>query len=124
MQYSMLIIFLCLGPYCVINWWVRIKFVVDGYKCTGSYKKKNEQYKRRWSLLRRVALFPLFSSDSTPKFIFLGAMNYCHFFLTIITICGYITSELCEINGINWQLGVIVICCLCLFQTIVIAGQW
>ena len=117
---SVLVIGLCLCVYWPFNWWIRLLFVTDGYKHPGSYKRKNEDYKRRWSFMERIVLLPLFSRDSTRSFRFLGVINYCHLLLTVFTISGFILCEIAGITMIPWQKGFISVGIVCIIQLFVI----
>ena len=115
-----LVIFLCFGSYYSFNWWLRLRFIVDGYTIAGSYKKKHKEYQKRWSLPKQIALLPLFCPESTIKYHFLGVINYCHFLISVFTICGLFLHELIGRNMICWQYGMVGICIACVFQIILI----
>lgn len=117
---TILVISLCFITYCVFNWWLRLRFVVDGYKSAGSYKKKSGEYIKRWSFPKRLVLFPLFCTDSTMKYRVLGVINYFHFLITVFTICGFIFSEWFGKKMICWQHGMLGICIVCVFQIVMI----
>ncbi len=93
---------------------------MDGYKSAGSYKKKRGEYLKRWSLPERIALFPLFCPESSLKFRVLGAISYCHFLMTVFTVCGFILREMLGKSVIDWQYGLLGICIVCIFQMIMI----
>ncbi len=120
---TILVVFFCISSYFSFNWWLRLRFIVDGFKHTGSYKRKREEYKKRWSLPRRMALLPLFCTDSTIKYRVLGVTNYCHFLITVFTICGFILYEFMGRSMIRWQEGMYGICIACVLQYIMICSQ-
>lgn len=95
--------------YLVINWWIRMRFIVDGYKLGGSFTKRNNSYKRKWNWLQRLALIPLIGSDSNNKFHNIAYLNYIHFIATVYTLGGHILKEYYGINAINWINGTIAI---------------
>ena len=99
---AFLLVVCCLAVYCIANWLIRTGFIVDGYHCSGSYNKKKEEYRSTWSLLQRMALFPLFSSKSSKKYVILGILNYCHFLITVSAIIGFLLYECRGIGSSNW----------------------
>ena len=117
---SFFILSLCVLPYCFIHWWIRLRFIVDGYRVSGSYMKKNKKYKNEWSWLQRVVLLPFFSPQSTFKFRFVAAINYLHLLTILYTISGYILFEYYENNMLRWEKGLICGCIMTLVQLIIV----
>ena len=118
--FSVLIIIVCLLPYVFFHWWLRKRFVVDGYTCSGSYKQKHSKYKKQWSPLQRGLLIPLFSAKSTRKYHALGGLSYCHFLITVITIAGFLLCEQSGYGEIHWQIGLCGIGVICVVQMFLI----
>ena len=50
------------GSNLFTGFWMRVKFVVDGFR-KGSHSKINKAYKELWSPMQRFFLVPLFSKE-------------------------------------------------------------
>lgn len=117
---SFFVFSLCVLPYYFIHWWIRLRFIVDGYRVSGSYMKKNKKYRNEWSWLQRVVLLPFFSHQSTRRFGLVAVINYLHFITILFTIIGYIRYEHIENNMLSWEKGLICGCIMMLVQLIIV----
>lgn len=73
------------------------RYIVLGFKRSGTWAKKKKWYKSNWTFLQRVFLVPLFSrEDSTNQYFLLGIINYIH-----LIACIYVTYSLYK-NGADY----------------------
>ena len=105
--YSVLLGLLLFLPVLGYNWWMRRRFVVEGFQQPGTYMKKIRAYKERWNYLQQVLLVPMFSSYSDRKYKSLAVVNYLHFLVAVHAMCGHILEEYYAIN-IVWGGGMAV----------------
>ena len=118
-----LVVGLCLIPYAVFRWWIGMRFVADGFRCSGSYPKKKQRYKERWSLLRRALLIPLFSAESRPRYRVLGGLSHAQLLLTALTLCAFFLCEYRGCGAFRWQSGFYGIGALCAAQLALLCAK-
>ncbi len=117
---SILIIALCFCTYVFFSWWMRKRYIIDGYKHSGSYKTKNSAYKKNWNCWQRLLLIPFFNSKRKRKYNLLVGLSYFHFFLTIIIIVEHVFREYLGRNGLHWHIGFVLTLLICIIQWIII----
>ena len=117
---TLFVIIYLLFSFCVFNWWIRARFIAEGFIHSGSWMRLKKAYKERWSLLKRLVLIPLFSHDSTEKYHILGVLNYCQLFLTFFCICVQIFFRMNKGYETFLSRGLIVQGIIVLIQYIVI----
>ena len=81
--YNILFIVLCICSFWGFHWWIKMRFIAEGFQVSGSYNKKKRLYLTKWNPLQRILLIPLFSTQSNRKYI---NLSYCMIAITIIAI--------------------------------------
>ena len=90
------LLFLC--SYLVMHLWIRVKFIAEGYRASGSYPKKRTKYRAEWSPLERLFLKPLFSARSTGRYRALAVVNTVHLFMIVLWSVFFVLSEALQLD--------------------------
>lgn len=116
--YNILFIVLCICSFWGFHWWIKMRFIAEGFQVSGSYNKKKRLYLTKWNPLQRILLIPLFSTQSNRKYRVLAVLNYCHLFLAIFTIVVLVFQEYFSINILNLSYCMIAITIIAIAQMV------
>ena len=120
-QYASLLLFIgFLSCYWFYNWWIRMRFIVDGYIHSGSFFRKLDAIKKEWNWVQRIALIPLLSNKSSMRYHWIALLNYTHLLFTIYTLGGHLLKEYYEFDKIDWQNGTLLILIVMILEIVFI----
>ena len=78
----------------VCNIHSRYIFVAIGANQKGTYNRRRNSYKKKWSMKQRVLLIPLLQASKSAVYRFLAVLNWIHFFVAL-TMSIVVCLDLC-----------------------------
>ena len=110
------------GSNLFTGFWMRIKFIVDGFR-KGSDNKNTKAYKELWNPIQRFFLIPLFSTECKEEiFPLLGVMNYIGLILNVITMICILLRRFLDL-AVRWDGWLLVASCIYIMIMVILINN-